>query len=174
MRRLILPCLALLAGVLMLFAGGCGFQLKAPPALPFHTMKIDLPENSDVGIYLRRAIRTSSTTQLVDKAEDAEAIFVQTSYLQQREVLSYSGGGKIQEYQLRILIAYRITDPKGRDLTPPVNLTLHRDMTYGDSEILSKEQEETMLWKDMQQDAAQQIMRRLAAIKPLNPDDEDE
>jgi LPS-assembly lipoprotein len=35
--------------------------------------------------------------------------------------------------------------------------------------VLAKEQEEVLLWRDMQNDMVQQIMRRLAAVKPVWP-----
>ena len=38
-------------------------------------------------------------------------------------------------------------------------------MTYNDNEALSKENEELMLYKDMQFDMAHQLLRRLSAIK---------
>ena len=43
-------------------------------------------------------------------------------------------------------------------------------MTYDDSEALAKENEEIMLYKDMQADMAQQILRRLASIKLMEED----
>ena len=42
---------------------------------------------------------------------------------------------------------------------------LTRDVTFNDTEILAKEQEEQLLFRDMQTDMVQQIMRRLAAAK---------
>ncbi|MEF8752106.1 MAG: LPS assembly lipoprotein LptE [Candidatus Accumulibacter necessarius] len=42
-----------------------------------------------------------------------------------------------------------------------------RDLTYDDSNVLAKQQEETLLWRDMESDLVQQLMRRLAAAKPV-------
>ena len=41
-----------------------------------------------------------------------------------------------------------------------------REYTFDDSQVLGKEQEETLLYKDMQNDLLQQLMRRLAAVSP--------
>jgi LPS-assembly lipoprotein len=46
---------------------------------------------------------------------------------------------------------------------------LTRDVTYNDAEILAKEAEEQLLFRDMQTDMVQQILRRLAAAKPPKP-----
>lgn len=38
-------------------------------------------------------------------------------------------------------------------------------MTFDDAALLSKEGEEILLWRDIQNDLVQQLMRRLAAAK---------
>jgi LPS-assembly lipoprotein len=48
---------------------------------------------------------------------------------------------------------------------PPSTITLRRDITFSDDLVLSKESEEILLWRDMQGDLVQQLMRRLAAAK---------
>jgi LPS-assembly lipoprotein len=58
-------------------------------------------------------------------------------------------------------------------LVAPNEVTLTRDVTYDDSNILAKNQEEDLLWRDMTNDLVNQIMRRLSIIKPKNPDQED-
>jgi len=42
-------------------------------------------------------------------------------------------------------------------------IELNRNFAYDDSQILAKESEENLLYRDMQTDAAQQIMRRVSA-----------
>ena len=42
-----------------------------------------------------------------------------------------------------------------------------REFSYTDSQVLGKEQEEQLLFRDMREDAATQIVRRLAALKPV-------
>jgi LPS-assembly lipoprotein len=39
-------------------------------------------------------------------------------------------------------------------------------MSFDETQVLAKEAEEALLYRDMQGDLVQQIMRRLAAIKP--------
>mgnify|MGYP000913191338 CR=1 FL=1 len=80
---------------------------------------------------------------------------------------SVSGSGRVSELRLRYLYTYRITDDKGRDLVTPSSIELVRDLTYDDSNVLAKQQEEKLLWRDMENDLVQQLMRRLAASKPV-------
>jgi LPS-assembly lipoprotein len=46
---------------------------------------------------------------------------------------------------------------------------LAREVTYNDAEILAKEAEEQLLFRDMQNDMVQQVMRRLAAVERPKP-----
>jgi len=39
-------------------------------------------------------------------------------------------------------------------------------MSYNDAQVIAKENEEQLLYRDMQTDMVQQIMRRLAAAHP--------
>jgi len=41
-----------------------------------------------------------------------------------------------------------------------------RSLPYDDAQILAKEQEEALLYRDMRSDAVQQVMRRLSRAKP--------
>ncbi|MFN3398581.1 MAG: LPS assembly lipoprotein LptE [Sulfurimicrobium sp.] len=38
-------------------------------------------------------------------------------------------------------------------------------MSFNDAQVLAKEQEEAMLYRDMQNDAVQQIIRRLNTVR---------
>jgi len=157
-----------LALALTLLAG-CGFQLRGAYALPYDSLYLSMPEYSDLGAGLKRAIRASGSTRLTETAEGAQARFIPAIDAREKVILSLSGTGRVRELRLRWRYSYRIVDDKGRDLVPAGEIELSRDMTYDDSNVLSKEQEEVLLWRDMQGDMVQQLMRRLAAVKPVAP-----
>ena len=48
-----------------------------------------------------------------------------------------------------------------RDLLPATQIALHRDLSYNDTDTLSKESEEILLYRDMQTDAVSQLLRQL-------------
>jgi LPS-assembly lipoprotein len=52
-------------------------------------------------------------------------------------------------------------------LIPEVELQQQRDLSFLESAALAKEIEENMMYRDMQIDIVQQMMRRLAAVKAL-------
>ena len=84
-------------------------------------------------------------------------------------MLSLTGTGKVREFQLRYQVGFRVHDGKGGEYVPPSTIQLTRDVTFNDAEILAKEQEEQILFRDMQSDMVQQILRRLAAAKKPAP-----
>ena len=52
---------------------------------------------------------------------------------------------------------------------PQTSIALTRDITFADTDVLAKEAEEQLLFRDMQSDMVQQILRRLAAAKRPTP-----
>ena len=66
---------------------------------------------------------------------------------------------------LNLRLNFRVRDAN-KEWLPASEIILKRDITFNESQILAKESEENMLYRDMQNDMAQQIMRRLATITP--------
>ena len=147
----------------------CGFQLRGAYSLPYESIYLAYPDYSVIGVSLKRAIRASGTTRLALTASDAQATLLPGAEYRDRVILSVSGTGRISELRLRYLYNYRVTDDKGRDLEQPASLELVRDLTYDDSNVLAKQQEEALLWRDMENDLVQHLMRKLAAVKPVFP-----
>ncbi len=147
---------------------GCGFQLRGAYTLPYESLYLAVAESSVVGAGLKRAIR-STGTRLADTPKDAQATFQPTAEAREPVILSLSSAGRVREKRLRYRYAYRVIDNKGRDLVLPGVIELNRDLTYADSAVLAKTQEEELLWRDMEGDLVQQLMRRLAATKPVPP-----
>ena len=84
---------------------------------------------------------------------------------QSRYCLNYLSSLHYQDYQLRQHFQFRLHDKAGHELMSIAKIELTRDMTFSDSLVLAKDQEETQLYQDMQADLVQQLMRRLAAVK---------
>jgi LPS-assembly lipoprotein len=150
-------------------AAGCGFQLRGAYSLPFESICV-LSGDNVITAGLRRQIQASGGTRIVDKPEDAQATFLPAGESRDAIIVSFSGSGRVREKRLRYRYAYRIVDAKGRDLVPQSYVELSRDVTYADSATLAKTQEEELLWRDMENDLVQQLMRRLVAARPKPPE----
>ena len=91
------------------------------------------------------------------------------SEAREKHILSLSAAGRAREFQLRYRVGFRVHDGKGGDFLPASQVQLTRDVTFNDSAVLAKETEEQLLYRDMQFDMVQLIMRRLAAAQPAKP-----
>lgn len=167
--RLFAPLLALLVAV----TAGCGFQLRGSYSLPYESIYITGPDYAIIIAGLKRAVR-SSGTRLADTPNDAEANFLPTGEFRLPVILSLSSSGRVREKRLTYRYSYRIVDKENRDLVLPGTVEIYRDITYADSDVLTKTQEEELLWKDMERDVVDQLMRRIAAVKPITPTEREE
>ena len=143
---------------------GCGFHLRGAAQLPFSTIYLQVSSTSPLGQEIRRNLRTSNA-RLVDSPADAQATLVITSEIREKQILSLGGQGRVREYQLRYRVGYQVTDGKATTLIAPSEILLKRDISFNDSDVLAKEAEEAMLYRDMQSDAVNQLVRRLQAAK---------
>lgn len=167
----------LLTLILAATLAGCGFHLRGSGSgkLPYQTMYVALPETADVNIWLQRYIKATGSTEIVNDGKSAAAIFQQLSDNRQKTILSVNAQGRVREYRLQLIYTFRIVNAKGQVLVPENEISLNRDITFDDSNILAKDIEEGLLWRDMNNELVNQIMRRLAIVKPRNPDlEEDE
>jgi LPS-assembly lipoprotein len=153
---------------LALAVASCGFRLRGTAELPFQTLYVP-GTNTGIGLDLKRNIEAGTQAKVLDNPAAAEAVLVFTQEVREKEILSLTSTGRVREFQLRYRVGFRVHDGKGGDYVPASVVQLTRDVTYNDAEILAKEAEEQLLFRDMQTDMVQQILRRLAAAKPPKP-----
>lgn len=154
--------------IMTMALAACGFQLRGQASIPYKTVFIETTGYSLFANDLERAIRNGSDTKVVHKREDAEVVIKIIGELQETRILSLSVGGKVREFDLRYVVTYRLLNREtGADLAVTTPIELHRDMTYDDTEVLAKESEQILLYKDMKADAVQQMLRRLSVAKPI-------
>jgi LPS-assembly lipoprotein len=153
--------------LLLIVLAGCGFRLRGTADVPFDTIYIP-GATGGIALDLKRNIQAGTNAKVVDDAKAAEAVLQFSHETREKEILSLTGTGRVREFRLRYRVGFRVHDGKGRDYVPQSGLELTRDVSFNDAEVLAKEAEEQLLFRDMQNDMVQQIMRRLAAAqKPL-------
>ncbi|HVL55221.1 MAG TPA: LPS assembly lipoprotein LptE [Burkholderiaceae bacterium] len=162
-RRRLLASAAAAASALAI--GGCGFRLRGVFALPFETLWVGFPPTSPTGAEFRRALRANTATRIVERPDQAQARMEVLGETQERQIVTFSPTGRPREYELRLRIVYRVVDAAGTVLTPPTELVLKRVITVADTDLTSKQHEEALLYRDMQVDVSQQLLRRLSSIK---------
>jgi LPS-assembly lipoprotein len=80
-------------------------------------------------------------------------------------VVAINSQGRATEYQLRLRIRFRVLDKDALELIAPTDLIARRDITFNESDLLAKESEEGLLYRDMQSDLVRQMVNRLAGIR---------
>ena len=149
---------------------GCGFQLRGTNGqynLPFQSIWLSFPETSPLGTELKRNLRAAETVRIESDASRAQALFDVLAESRGKTILSLNSLGRVREYTLSYTLVFRVRDANNRELLAPTELTLRRNIAFDESQVLAKESEEALLYRDMQADLVQQILRRLAAIKPV-------
>ena len=166
-RRTFLHSLSLVA----LAAGltGCGFALRQNNDFAFKTVYINFSATSPVGVELRRNLLGTGRIELLTEPKEmprADAMLDILSEDRQQVAVGVSATGQVRELQLRLRVRFRLRTPQGLELIAPTDLYQQRDLSFSETAALSKEIEQGILYRDMQTDIVQQIMRRLSAVKP--------
>ncbi|HEX6361858.1 MAG TPA: LPS assembly lipoprotein LptE [Albitalea sp.] len=158
----------LLAALAATALAGCGFQLRRMPELRFSTIALTgFAPRSPLAEELRQQINATPTTQVVEATTQAQVVLEALVDARERSVVASTAAGQVREIQLRSRLQFRLRTAAGRELIPPTELVLSRDISYSESLALAKEQEEALLFRTMQGDIVAQVMRRLAAVPAL-------
>ena len=153
----------MLAATLPLLAA-CGFKLRGDEPLPFRRYALTgFAPRSPLADELRAALQRNGAAEV--PPAQAELIVQALTDARERSVVATTTAAQVRELQLRVRLRWRTHTPAGRELTPPAELALSRDMSYSESIALAKQHEEAALVREMQADIVTQLLRRLAAVK---------
>jgi LPS-assembly lipoprotein len=156
---------------------GCGFQLRQAPDFAFDSIVINAAASSPLAAELRRSLAANGKVEVVSPmpmpavaasaptAPRGQVVFELPQELREKVVVGLNASGQVREFQLRLRIRFRVRTPQGRELIPESELVQQRDMSFNEAAVLAKEAEESLLYRDMQADLVQQLMRRLAALR---------
>ncbi|MDO8989357.1 MAG: LPS assembly lipoprotein LptE [Sideroxyarcus sp.] len=153
----------------MLTLAACGFHLRGSNLkevqFAFKSLYLKVPGETPFVADLRRVLASNKVT-IAPSAESAELVLEIVSEQSLKQILSLSGSGRVQEYQLFYRISLRAYDNQQNDWLPTDEISLSRILPYDDAQVLAKEQEEATLYRDMRNDAVAQVVRRLNRAKP--------
>jgi LPS-assembly lipoprotein len=153
----------------------CGFKLRGTQTFAFDTIAVNPSSGGAVAAELRKAlgdrlfVGTASTASSGSSASTAQAQVTLDilQELRERAVAAVNAAGQVRELQLRIRVKFRLRNANGKDLIEETEILQQRDISFNESAVLAKEVEESLLYKNMQSDIVQQLMRRLAAVKSI-------
>ncbi len=153
----------------MLVLTACGFHLRGSNLkdvqFAFKSLYLKAPGETPFVADLRRILKANKI-ELTPAADKADLVLEVVSEQTLKQILSLSGAGRVQEYQLFYRVSLRAYDNQQNDWLPADEISLSRILPYDDAQVLAKEQEEASLYKDMRNDAVSQAVRRLNRAKP--------
>ena len=78
--------------------------------------------------------------------------------------MGQTASGQVRELQLRTRFRFNLQTADERILIDDTELLLERDLSFNETQVLAKDAEEQLLYRDMTSDIVQQVLRRLAAV----------
>ena len=160
-------CLTLLTSSAVLGVTGCGFALRTAPNFAFKTLFSPFSEGSTLGIELKRSLEANGNVQVITDTrmiDKADVILDVLTDRREKTVVGLNASGQVREFQLRLRFTFRLRSAKNSELIPATEILQQRDISFNESAVLAKETEEALLYREMQSDIVQQIMRRLATV----------
>ena len=152
-------CLAL-----FMLLSACGFALRGVTPMPFDTLYVGIPDTTQFGADVRRALRAASPdTKIVSTPKEAQAILQQVADTRTLREVSLNAQGRVEEYELGINYTFRLIDAKGRALIPDTTLSIYREMPYDDQVVQAKQGQIETLYRAMQRDLVSRLLRRMTA-----------
>ena len=149
---------------------GCGFKLRGSQNYGFERIAVLPNPGGPLLTELRRSL-ANAVTVLPAEAPLSQAQVVLDLLQEQREkiVVGVNASGQVREFQLRLRVRFKLRTPQGQELIGPSDISQQRDISFNESAVLAKEAEEGLMYRDMQSDIVQQLLRRLAAWQAVAP-----
>jgi LPS-assembly lipoprotein len=158
----------LLACLLIVSVGACGWHLRGSFDLSLDTIYIDGSANSEVRKRIEERLKRKKTVNVVSDPRDAGiSLKILKENLEKKHSI-ISSAGKVSEYELLLKLEYEITK-SGVGIGAVVDqLVIRRLMTYSDDNLVAKNSEEDSLIKDMYSEASRTLLVRVSALSRAN------
>jgi len=151
----------------------CGFRMRGVPDFPFSSIYLEAGSGSAFARELQRNLATAGPKLKVLRAparpDEAQVVLQLMGERRERIIISKNAAGQVRDLQLRYRMTFRLYSIDGREWIAPTELEQERDQSYDETLALAKEQEAEALYRTMQSDVVQQVMRRLASAQPPQP-----
>lgn len=177
-RRQLLTLLGASSLLPLATLGGCGFQLRRQHDMAFRSIQLSgFSSTSPLATELARALEasgvsvTESSLQATQAASAAQVPVTHVEFVALQDtrdtlVSAKTAFGQVRTMTARSILRFEVRRGDGSVLLPAADVALVRDLSYNERDALAKQDESEALTRAMQTDIVNQVMRRLAAIKP--------
>jgi LPS-assembly lipoprotein len=154
-----------LLGSAALGLSACGFKLRGSQVFAFSSLAVLPQPGGPLALELRRSFGSAVKVLPADAPlTQAQVVLDILQEAREKVVVGTNSSGQVRELQLRIRLKFKARTPQGKELLPETDIVLQRDLSFNESVVLAKDAEEALLYRDMQSDLVQQLLRRLAAL----------
>ncbi len=154
-------------GFLLLTIAGCGFQLRGSADLPtsLQTMYVQgINMQQGLGLELKRGLARNGVTVLSDYQQDSAVLTILDNKFERR-VLSVGSDAKVSEFELHVIVLFKVIDGDGNLLIESQSVEAQRDYQFDQNQVLGKDEEERLLQEQLNQQLVQSILRRLSVLQ---------
>jgi LPS-assembly lipoprotein len=145
---------------------GCGFRLAGSERLPAVLAKPYLSVKdpyTDFSREFERELKSSGALLQLGR-QDATATIEVTKDLIEQRTLAVSARNIPTDYELRYTVTFDVRGPDA-EILPPQTITLSRDYSFEENDLLAKEHEADILRAQMARDLATMAIRVLSRVK---------
>lgn len=155
----------ILLGVLVL--QGCGFQLRGSLDIPEHwqPVYVSVENANEVATALKQNLETAEIKQTSDSSQAKLVLKVRNQKLNNRILSVSSTSAKTQEREYTSEVEFEIHDAKGTVLLSKQKVAARRELSMDERAVLAKSEEEQLLLRDLDQELAGNIARRLMFLR---------
>ncbi len=155
----------LLATMITLLCG-CGWQLRDAQVVPQSVGSVHIATqlaDRDFVSELTRALNVYGV-EAVSSAAAADYSVVIVNFRQNRHIGTLNASGRVAEYQLNEDVDFLIANATGTPLTALFTASVERSYEIQESDILSSENEERLVKREMREEIVRQILNRLKVL----------
>lgn len=146
--------------------GACGFKLRGSQAFAFSRIAIMPNPGGSLAQELRRSFGAAVQVLAEDvPLTQAQLVLTVGNEAREKVVVGVNASGQVRELQLRMRVRLSLRTAKGKEIIADDEILQQQDMSYQETAALAKEAEEALLYRNMQSDIVQQILRRLSAVQ---------
>lgn len=152
--------------VLAVLLSGCGWHLRGYGGASLQGRSIYLRAPSDqprLAAALRRGLEAAGATLATD-AKAADAVVEVDSPRVGRRASSFSTSARVEEYELRYSLPFRVLGPKGQPWAARQTVIDTRTYPYDTNNVLSSQSQERQLRREMAEEVANLLVGRVQAV----------
>jgi len=154
-------------GMAALFVlGGCGFHLRGGTPIP-ESMKTLRIEGSSAYSPLLRQLQPrlqSADVKLVHAKKAPAAVLRVYRDDLRKNVLSVGAKARVREFELLYDVEFSVFGRHGKALVKDQKISLRREYSFDESQLLGKAREEEFLREEMYKEMADLLMGRLGSV----------